>query len=145
MRIGKPKLEFCEIDWTPMIDMTFQLIAFFMIALNFSEADQNEKIHLPLSELAKPPDTPLEYPIVVHLQKSGRVIFGAEEIPVEALRTYMGREVTFLRLKEKTPADATVIVRGDASAQTGDVQKVIQICQELGFERYALRAQEEVR
>jgi len=28
-----------EGDMTPMIDMTFQLIAFFMVLLNFSEAD----------------------------------------------------------------------------------------------------------
>jgi biopolymer transport protein ExbD len=126
-----------------MIDMTFQLIAFFMVAINFTEADQNEKIHLPLSELAKPPEAQLEYPIVVHLQQSGRIILGVEEIPLESLRSYMGREVTFLRLKEKKAADATVIIRADANALTGDVQKVIQICQELGFERFALRAQED--
>ena len=37
---------------TPMIDMTFQLIAFFMVLINFTEADQNQAINLPSSELA---------------------------------------------------------------------------------------------
>ena len=46
-----------EGDMTPMIDMTLQLIAFFMILINFSEGDQNQLIRLPASELAKPPDT----------------------------------------------------------------------------------------
>ena len=36
---------------TPMIDVTFQLIAFFMFVLNFSEVDQDQRINLPLSEL----------------------------------------------------------------------------------------------
>ena len=46
-------------DMTPMIDMVFQLIAFFMVVVNFSDADQNKLIHLPSSELAKPADEPL--------------------------------------------------------------------------------------
>ena len=33
---------------TPMIDVTFQLIAFFMFVLNFSEVDQDQRINLPL-------------------------------------------------------------------------------------------------
>ena len=49
-----------EGDMTPMIDMVFQLIAFFMVLINFTEADQNQRIHLPSSELAKPPDAPLD-------------------------------------------------------------------------------------
>ncbi|MFN7292338.1 MAG: ExbD/TolR family protein, partial [Pirellula sp.] len=43
-----------EGDMTPMIDMVFQLIIFFMVLINFSQDDQNEKIKLPSSELAKP-------------------------------------------------------------------------------------------
>ena len=33
MRIKKPKSEILEGDLTPMIDMTFQLIAFFMVLI----------------------------------------------------------------------------------------------------------------
>jgi biopolymer transport protein ExbD len=43
-------------DMTPMIDMVFQLIAFFMVLINFSEVDYNERIALPQSELAQPPE-----------------------------------------------------------------------------------------
>ena len=39
-----------EIDMTPMIDMTFQLITFFMVVKNFSEAEQDDRIQLPLAE-----------------------------------------------------------------------------------------------
>ena len=39
------------------------------------------------------------------------------------------------------PSAATVIVRADGRAQTGEVQDIIRICQEKGFERFALRAQ----
>ena len=55
MRIRKGKVTVAQADLTPMIDMTFQLIAFFMVLINFTEADQNQEITLPTSEIVKPP------------------------------------------------------------------------------------------
>ena len=49
-----------EGDLTAMIDMVFQLIIFFMVLINFSQDDQNDKIKLPSSELAKPPEAPFD-------------------------------------------------------------------------------------
>ena len=69
-----------EGDMTPMIDMTFQLIAFFMIAMNFSQAEQDERVMLPASVLAKPPDRPLENPVVVNVTRDGKVIYGGQEL-----------------------------------------------------------------
>ena len=76
---------FAKGDMTPMIDMTFQLIAFFMVLVSFSEADQNERIRLPLSELAKPPDAPLPTPITLQLTGEGTVIFGGKDVPLSQL------------------------------------------------------------
>ena len=45
----KRNTEILEGDLTPMIDMTFQLIAFFMLLINFSEVDRAEEIVLPKS------------------------------------------------------------------------------------------------
>ena len=53
MRVKKIESGVHEGDLTPMIDMTFQLIAFFMVLINFTQSEQNERVQLPLSELAK--------------------------------------------------------------------------------------------
>jgi biopolymer transport protein ExbD len=94
--------------------------------------------------LAKPPDAPLEHPIFVQLTKSGTVILGGQEVPLAGLKPYMIREGEFLRLRQRSPSDATVIIRADANAATGTVQEVIQICQDSKFETFALRAEEDV-
>jgi biopolymer transport protein ExbD len=65
---------------TPMIDMTFQLITFFMFVMNFSEAEQDDRIQLPLSQLAKPVDGPVEKPITLQLTSKGSVIYAGELI-----------------------------------------------------------------
>lgn len=144
MRIKKPRESSAEGDLTPMIDMTFQLIAFFMVLINFTEADQDARIKLPQSVLAKPAEGPLDNPITIHMKSDGTAILNGEDADLEVLRVFLQRERQVLALNGKSAADATVIVRADAAAPTGMVQELIKVCQDEKFERFALRAKEEV-
>lgn len=145
MRVAKKKTEgILEGDLTPMIDMTFQLIAFFMVLINFSQAEQNEQIQLPDSELAKPPEGPIESPITIHLTKRGDAIIGTQEVPIVALGPILTKEKTILASQGKGAGDATIIIRAHKDAETGRVQELIQKCQENNFEKFALRAKEDV-
>ena len=130
-----------EIDMTPMIDMTFQLITFFMFVMNFSEAEQDDRIQLPLSQLAKPVEGAMETPITLQLTQDGSVIYAGELISVRDIGGYLEREKAVMLDDGKEPSSATLIVRADGRAKTGEVQDIIRICQEKGFERFVLRAQ----
>ncbi|GIW99564.1 MAG: biopolymer transporter ExbD [Pirellulaceae bacterium] len=143
MRFAKRQVKQAEADLTPMIDMTFQLIAFFMVLINFSQSEQNDKVVLPQSELAKPVDTPIEYPIIIHLTSDDAVVIGGDTISMEALRVRLAPEISLLELEGKTPADASIIIRAHRTAPGGRVQDLINRCQELGFEKFALRVKEE--
>ena len=145
MRIGKKSSPPVEADLTPMIDMTFQLIAFFMVLINFSQSEQNDKVVLPTSELARPVDAPIENPIIVHLTRDGSVVIGGDEVPMDALRARLGPELSLLSLEGKTAADANIIIRGHQTVPGGRVQELIKSCQEIGFEKFALRVKEEVQ
>ena len=138
-RQGEPSTT--EIDMTPMIDMTFQLITFFMFVMNFSEAEQDDRIQLPLSQLAKPVEGVAETPITLQLTNSGSVIYAGELVAIGEIGSYLDREKTTILDSGKEPNSATVIVRADGRAKTGEVQEIIRICQDKGFERVALRAQ----
>ena len=130
-----------EIDMTPMIDMTFQLITFFMFVMNFSEAEQDDRIQLPSSQLAKPAEGVIDRPITLQLTNSGSVIYAGELVAVRDIGGYLEREKSVMIDAGREPNSATVIVRADGRAKTGEVQDIIRICQEKGFERFALRAQ----
>jgi biopolymer transport protein ExbD len=144
MRI-KPKRSgaSAEPDMTPMIDMVFQLIAFFMVLLNFGESELDARIKLPSSELAKPPDAAFDAPLVLQLTRDDLVLFAGDLLPISALGDPLRRERRFLELNGKQPSDATVILRADADAKGGVVQEVMQKCQENGFDNFALRAKQE--
>ncbi len=133
-----------EGDLTPMIDMTFQLIAFFMMVINFSDAEQDQRIKLPASELAKPPTAPYEQPLTIHLTKDGHFIYAGQELTeLDRLRSDLLRETQIiLRHTSKQLSDVTVIIRADKDAKIGLVQEIIGICQELKFEKFALRGKQ---
>ena len=132
-----------EADMTPMIDMTFQLIAFFMVLINFSESDQDQRIKLPASELAKPPDAPLESPLTLQLSEEGLVLFGGDKVRVDEMGPRLQTERNVIERQGKKVGDASVIIRADAKAKTGLVQELIKQCQQRGFEKFALRVKQE--
>jgi biopolymer transport protein ExbD len=143
MRIGNKSSKLVEGDMTSMIDMVFQLIAFFMVLINFSQDDQNAKISLPESELAKPTDVPSEFPIVMHLDKDGRIYMGANEATTESIKPLLGAEVAILKSRQMAAKDGNIIIRAHKDAAAGRVQDLISKCQEMGFEKFALRVKEE--
>lgn len=132
-------------DMTPMIDMTFQLIAFFMFVISFSEGDQNQLIRLPSSELAKPPESAPAWPITLQMTSKGTVFYGVDELTLEGLRPILEVEKDLIGRRGGNFQNTTVIIRADRNAKTGRVQELIRLCQSVGFEKFTLRARQESR
>src|SRR5688572_1779443 len=146
MRLTKPhKTLTAEMDMTPMIDVTFQLIAFFMFVLNFSEVDQDQRINLPLSELARPPEVAYDQPLTIQLTSEDTILFAGDELTTTALKSALLREARLIRFAEKELSDVTVVIRADRLAKTGKVQELIQLCQEAEFDTFALRGRQSDR
>ena len=135
-----------EMDMTPMIDVTFQLIAFFMFVLNFSEVDQDQRINLPSSELAKPPEAPYEQPLTIQLTADDTILFAGDELTPDELQSALMREAQIIKAyPNKKLSDVTVVIRADRVAKTGKVQEIIQMCQKAGFDTFALRGSRATR
>lgn len=48
------QVEELELNMTPMIDVTFQLLIFFMVCTELATYDRVEDLHLPVADQAKP-------------------------------------------------------------------------------------------
>jgi biopolymer transport protein ExbD len=151
-----------DVDMTPMIDIVFQLITFFMVVINFEAADADERVKMAVSDLARPPKVKAESELVLQvgfertadsegnvIKKEGPFLFAAgENIPVAQIETkfreLLRKEFEFDRLKGNLDASgkskSTVVIRADAECSTGDVQRLIRVCQEVGYERFVLKA-----
>ena len=144
MRIRYKAEKIHEGDLTPMIDMTFQLIAFFMVLINFSQNDHNVEIELPQSALARPPEEQVAYPLTLQLNDENKVIVGGQTVPISGVRVYLVREKTLLENRDLSAADATIIIRAHRQAKMGVVQELMKVCQDAKFEKFALRAKQDV-
>ena len=142
-----------DIDMTPMIDVTFQLIAFFMMVTNFEQTQADERVKLPSDALAKPPEVKVEHELVVNVgyrrDKNGRkqdpqpfVFLPGEELRVPDYRKRLQQEARIYQAKGTNPKDVTVTVRADGDVPTGQVQEFIKMAQDLKFEKFALKAKQ---
>jgi biopolymer transport protein ExbD len=144
MRLKSHASAVIDIDMTPMIDIVFQLLSFFTFILNFEAAEQDERVILPASSLARPPEAPLEAPITIQLTRRGTVLAGGQEFAnPAAVRPLLNNEKYVLESQNRVVSDATIIIRAHRDARTGDVQELIKTCQQVGFEKFTLRAKED--
>ena len=122
-----------------MIDVVFLLIVFFTLVINFAAADQNERIKLPISELAQPPERPAAEAVTLHILAEGNIIYNGIEYPIQGLREQIDHRIRVLRFLHIPPGDVTVILRADALSRSGAVLDVIELCQTFGLTKFVLR------
>ena len=112
-----------EFELTPMIDVVFLLIAFFMTLISFISADLI-KLELPEAEQATIPEEPGDRQYI-SVDAEGQLYFGAfpleqEELIVRltSLRQSLPKVKVFLRADSKTPHRYVNSVM-EATAQAG--------------------------
>ncbi len=145
MRKRRKSTEILEGDLTPMIDMTFQLIAFFMFLINFSEVDRAEEILLPSSKLAKPPVVRPDFQMILNLAPDGKVTFAGQVIEkIDFMAPIFNQEIAAASREKIPPAEIAVIIRSHEDTPTGLVQELIAKCQESELENFSLRVKEKI-
>lgn len=159
MKFRGSKTEPTEVDMTPMIDIVFQLIAFFMVITNFEQTQADERVKLPKNELAKPAEVKRENLLTLNIgyirDKAGvktnpnALVFlpGDVRVKVEDMLPKLKAEADFYKLIDTPLDEVTVQIRADADVEIGKVQELIQMCQSEGvkFQRFALAATQEVK
>ncbi|MEM9586970.1 MAG: biopolymer transporter ExbD [Planctomycetota bacterium] len=143
MRVKAKKVDLAEGDLTPMIDMTFQLIAFFMVLINFAQTEANDNVVLPNSQLVKPPESTIEYPIILHVGIDGVIYLGGDDYTVETLKIGLTPEIRVINSEGGGVEDINVIIRAHKDAAAGDVQEVIRVAQDQDLSNFALRVKED--
>ena len=152
MKFESGESNVAEADMTPMIDIVFQLIAFFMIVTNFEQTQADERVVLPADALARPPEVARTEELVVNVgflrDQTGEKIDeqayvfvpGEEPVPLPAYRKHLAQRARIERIQDHDPADTTISIRADSTAPAGMVQELIKMARDEGFAQFALKA-----
>jgi biopolymer transport protein ExbD len=141
-----PSAEQAEPNLTPILDMVFQLITFFMLVINFQTAALDMSLKLPVVGSARPTEKGSEDLLVLNVNTKGELmVYGGVKDPakfllVEANATRRHLEVQGKKVKLGDELPTLVVVRADSSTPFDLLNKVLTECQKHGFRKFALRA-----
>ncbi len=125
MKIRDRDQEEPTLNLTPMIDVVFQLLIFFMVATTFLDPEKEIEIELPEAESGAAPDVELEQ-IVINVFSDGRVVLSGEEIARDEL-------LAALRAAARNDPDTAVTIRGDRQTHHESIVQVMDACGQAGL------------
>jgi biopolymer transport protein ExbD len=126
-RLGK------GLEMTPMIDIVFLLMIFFLVASKLDEADRALDVVLPQAAAAQPLTTrPREF--VINIDRAGNYFAGARPVRLEELRDLL------VQAAADNPQRQTVIVRADEEAAHKFVVAAMDACVQAGIDDYQVQA-----
>jgi len=111
-----------DIDMSPMIDMVFLLLIFFIVASAMVELDK-PLVALPMAKAAKVPKE-ITGRLSVSINRDRTIFIGMNEVSIEELKTRLKDE-----LKENP--DLRVFIRADADVPYSVCKEIMLACKEV--------------
>ena len=118
------------LDLTPMIDMVFNLLIFFMVVSHFAQQDQAMPVELPSGSAAMPlTQRPTE--LFININDQGRFFVRSREVSPDELGQILRQAAI------DNPANQTVVIRADRRADWDFVATAMRLCNEAGIRDYS--------
>jgi biopolymer transport protein ExbD len=141
-----------EPNLTPLLDVVFQLITFFMLVINFSNENFDQRVRLPVAGSARPVEDEKSIGddrLILNIDADGHLLFGGETQPLHKAIQTIKHQADLIKINLKAGGQkldasgslpTTVVLRGDKAADFGSVHSLIKACQSNGFRKFALKA-----
>jgi biopolymer transport protein ExbD len=142
MSVRRPPSDEAKANLTPMIDMTFLLVVFFMLTIDLSKKEF-EDVALPFAKNAvediEDPTQPKR--LIINLLKSGDIVFKGQTwrlatgTPQEQAQALVALKAALVKLtaqvgtrEDDGSSKIPVMIHGDRSARWEYVQWIMQVC-----------------
>ena len=123
MKFRKDEEENFNFDLTPMIDVVFLLLIFFMVSTAFVDFSHRMDIALPSSKSSEVNETPQE--VTVEMTLSKEILLNGKKITLKELEVKIAE---FAKSKK-----ATAIIKADKGLPYGNVVEVMGVIQSFGI------------
>ena len=124
-----------NVDMTPMIDIVFQLIVFFLVSTPFAVVP-GIKLNLPQSRTAE--GTSVQG-ITIYAEKNGVMFFNDTEVSMDTL----GEQLRLFDTGDTKKEEFPVSLQADDEVTNGTIVKIFDIIRENGYSVINLRTKTE--
>ena len=120
-----------DVNLTPLIDVVFLLLIFFMVSTTF---EHQSRIQVELPEASAEPTTPDDESLEIIVDAQGRYFIGEEQVLNTQLKTLKAAIAKVIGDRSDMP----VVVRADANSPHQAVVTVLDATSQLGLTRISL-------
>jgi len=131
MNIQPDNPEEPEINLTPLIDVVFLLLIFFMVSTTF---EHQSRIQIELPEATAEPGKPEDEALEILIDAEGRYFLGDQQVVNTELKTLKGAIRKAVGDRESMP----VIIRADARTPHQAVVRALDATSQLGLVHISL-------
>ena len=114
-----------SLNMTPMIDIVFLLVIFFMVGPKFAEMERTIKLEVPrvknVGALTAVPDKR-----IIHVYRDGTIVMDEQELVIDELEASLTSAVS------EYP-ELGVVIRGDGKSTLQNVATVLTACRQAGI------------
>ncbi len=121
-----------KVDMTPMVDVVFLLLIFFMISTTFIETP-GLSIKLPEASTHVAEKAPEE--LKIYLSQKGEIFLGETELTTEALKRHLGGYGS-------RAGNTTFLLLADKEARHGQVVELMDMAKVAGFSKLAIATEQ---
>ena len=133
----KKKNAFESMNLTPLIDVLFFLLTFFLVSSQYAKLDSSLPVQLPSATSAMPMTTePTE--LVINVDAAGQYLILGQRMTLDNVESALRRTVV------DNPINQTVIIRGDRNVAFQAVVSVIDLCTKLKVPSYKISTESKV-
>jgi biopolymer transport protein ExbD len=136
MRLPESESELDGPNMTPVIDMVFLLLIFFLCATRFDQEERELSAVLPEVVQAEPLSMP-PAELVVNIARDGKYIVAQQTLSEDQLAALLAEA------GQKNPGTQAVLIRGDADSAWKSGVRVMGLCNRAQIVNYRVAVVEE--
>jgi biopolymer transport protein ExbD len=138
-----------EPNLTPLLDVVFQLITFFMLVFRISGDNFDQRVHLPVAGSARPAEGREADVLILNIDANGQLLWQGEPYDLERAIREISNQAKLVRLNQKIEGKViqegerlptTIIFRADRAMPFSQIYRYITACQANGFHKFQLKA-----
>jgi len=130
----KRRKELPGLNMTPMIDVVFQMIIFFICTSELEKQSMDEQVALEWARDAHAVEKQHPLTVIINIRKDGTVHISGSKLKMTTLKGVMENTVT--RHGNSVP----VVIRGDLNVSHQSIRDVMDLCKGVGIWKISFAA-----
>lgn len=107
---------------TPMVDIVFLLIIFFLVSSHMKQQERTTELALPVAPTSVEDDDPSRPRITINIEESGRLVIGGRAVSPDSLASFLEQA------KHQKGDDFEVRIRASRAVMYQGVEPVLVAC-----------------